>query len=262
MTTIRIDGVIGWDVLADGLAAKLDAADSADVLLIINSPGGSILEGFSIFNTLKAYAGKITARVDWAGSMASVIAMAADEIVMTRDSSLMMIHRPWSVSMGTSEDFRKEANTLETLENQLIDIYLTRAGDKLDRERLFDMLDDETWLNAREAKRYGLADVVESPAENSKAAALVAIGGGVTIDLTRAAAKINESRDLRQVFNAAESIKDLEGALRDACHLSKADATALVGRIRAMAHGDHGSHDVEATSKILARIEANTKAIS
>ena len=108
---IRLDGVVGWDILAADIADKLEGAN--DVHLILNSSGGSILEGLSIYEMLEAHEGRVTVQVDFAASMASVIAMAGDEIIMNEKTSLMMIHRPWSGTVGDADEMRKTADTLD-----------------------------------------------------------------------------------------------------------------------------------------------------
>ncbi len=118
MKTIRIDGEIAdyW-VSAEWLNYQI--GDEKEISLIINSPGGSIPEGFAIFNLLKDFRGNggyIEARIDLAASMASVIAMAANKIIMRSNSSLMMIHKPWTNAQGEAEDFRRIAATLDKFE--------------------------------------------------------------------------------------------------------------------------------------------------
>ena len=228
MAKLRIDGVIGLDVTADMVANALDG----DMDIIINSPGGSILEGFSIYNALKDHQGKISVQVDWAGSMASVIAMAADEITMRDKSSLLMIHRPWSGAIGRSEDLRSVADSLDKLEDMLVGIYMERATIK--ESELRDMLQAETYLNAKEAKAMGFATkVVKSDGSAPK----MAMGGGVALDIMKLAAKV-ENEAIRNEIEQAESLSELEGVLRDSGRLSRADATALVSRVKNLTHGD------------------------
>lgn len=227
MGKLRIDGVIGLDVTADMVANALDG----DMDIIINSPGGSILEGFSIYNALKDHQGKINIQVDWAGSMASVIAMAGDEIVMRDKSSLMMIHRPWSGAIGRAEDLRSVADSLDKLEDMLVSIYMERASVK--EADLREMLQAETYLNAKEAKQYGLATKVGKT--DGKMA--MSMGGGVALDIMKLVAKI-ENDAIKPEIEQAESLSELEGVLRDSGRLSRADATALVSRVKALTHGD------------------------
>ena len=132
MKTIRLDGVVGWDVLAEDIAPQIE--DEIELNLIINSGGGDVLEGFAIYNLLNSFEGRINVQVDFAASMASVIAMAGDEITMMDNSSIMMIHRPWGVAGGNSEDFRKQADTLDKMEEMLLNIYADRSG--MDRENI------------------------------------------------------------------------------------------------------------------------------
>lgn len=227
MGKLRIDGVIGLDVTAAMVANALDG----DMDIIINSPGGSILEGFSIYNALKDHNGKINIQVDWAGSMASVIAMAGDEVVMRDKSSLMMIHRPWSGSIGRSEDLRSVADSLDKLEDMLVGIYMDRASIK--ESELRAMLQAETYLNAKEAKQYGLATKVGKPDGHMA----MSMGGGVALDIMKLVAKL-ESDTIKPEIEQAASLSDLEGVLRDSGRLSRADTTALVSRVKALTHGD------------------------
>lgn len=248
MAKLRLDGIIGWDVTAEAVAAQLDG----DVQVVLNSPGGSILEGFSIYNALKDHDGKVSVHVDWAGSMASVIAMAGDTITMRDKSSLMMIHRPWSGATGRSEDLRSVADSLDKLEGMLTDIYMDRFNMK--RSELSELLDAETYLTAKEAKKYGLIDRVE---KSDGGQALVALGGGVQIDARKLAAKV-EHEPLRAEIEAAADLKGIEGLLSDSGRLSNAEAVALVSRIRAMARGDRGADDQTSEIAALIRATANT----
>lgn len=249
MAKLRLDGIIGLDVTA----ANVSAALSGDMDIVINSPGGDILEGFSIYNAIKSHDGEVNITVDWAGSMASVIAMAGKNVYMRDKSSMMMIHRPWSVAMGRSDDMRSVADSLDKLEDMLSGIYMDRF--KKSEKDLRALLDDETYLNAKEAKELGFIDkIVKSDGANAK----MSMGNGVSIDVMKLVAKL-EKESIRGKINESASLSEIEGVLSDSGRLSNADATALVSRIKAIAHGDR-ERDSE-TSKMLARISALTRSL-
>lgn len=245
---LRIDGVIGWEVTARDVADALDGA--GDVDLVINSGGGDILEGFSIYNAIKDHEGQVNISIDFAASMASVIAMAGDTVNMRSNSSLMMIHKPWSIEMGDAEDMRKTADTLDKMEGQLVGIYMERAGESITEDDLRDLLADETWLTAEEAVEYGLADAIQGGSKDAKINL-----GGVAFNLEKLAAKVAQ-KPIKGDIEKTESLSDIEGVLRDAAHLSRADATALVSRIKAVSRGDRGEETD--TSELVSKFNSIT----
>ena len=126
----------------------------------INSPGGSVWEGLEIYNILRDYPGKVNVKIlGLAASMASVIAMAADEITMP-EAAAIMIHKPMlSMVLGpNSDDLRKNADILDKIEGLLISTYKKRLNKS--REEIAEMLRAETWLTSNEAYALGLADVI------------------------------------------------------------------------------------------------------
>lgn len=142
--------------------------------LYINSYGGSVFEGTAIYNQLKRHSAHKTVYIDgFACSIASVIAMAGDEIVMPRNA-LMMIHNAWMCVCGNAAELRKAADDLDTINTAGRGAYLEKAGDKLDEATLVSMMDGETWLNADQCIQYGLADrYAEHDADMQKAASVL-----------------------------------------------------------------------------------------
>ena len=102
-----------------------------------------------------------------AASIASVIAMSGDAIFMPANA-MMMIHNPWTLAQGNADELRKQADDMDRIRESLIEAYLGKAGEKLDRDRLIALLDAETWLTAQECLELGLCDSIEAP--NSVAA--------------------------------------------------------------------------------------------
>lgn len=128
--------------------------------LHVNSPGGSVFEGIAIGNMLKSHKAKVTAHVDaLAASIASVIVASCDEVIMP-ENSMLMIHNPWSFTVGNASELRKKADDLDKIAESSILAYLSKAGDKLTEERIKQIMDEETWLSAKEAFDLGLADEV------------------------------------------------------------------------------------------------------
>lgn len=126
--------------------------------IYINSYGGSVFEGTAIYNQLKRHTAHKIVYVDgFACSIASVIAMAGDEIVMPKNA-LMMVHNMWMGVYGNAAELRKAADDLDTINTAGRGAYLDKAGDKLDEATLVEMMDAETWLTAEQCIRYGLAD--------------------------------------------------------------------------------------------------------
>lgn len=130
-----------------------------EIKIYINSYGGSVFEGTAIYNQLKRHNAKKTVYIDgFACSIASVIAMVGDEVVMPKNA-LMMIHNAWMCAYGNAAELRKAADDLEIINNAGKQAYLQKAGDKIDSEELLSkMMDDETWLTAEDCIKYGLAD--------------------------------------------------------------------------------------------------------
>ena len=126
--------------------------------IYINSYGGSVFEGTAIYNQLKRHTAHKTVYIDgFACSIASVIAMAGDEIVMPKNA-LMMVHNMWMGVYGNAAELRKAADDLDIINTAGRGAYLDKAGDKLDESTLVEMMDAETWLTAEQCIRYGLAD--------------------------------------------------------------------------------------------------------
>lgn len=124
--------------------------------LHINSPGGSIFEGIAIFNALKYHPAAITVHVDGvAASMASVIAMVGNPVIMPANS-FMMIHKPWAVAGGDADDMRDFAELLDKTEAVLIPAYAAKTG--LAHEVIAGMLKEETWMDGTQCVSLGFAD--------------------------------------------------------------------------------------------------------
>lgn len=159
----------GWfgGVSAKGFAddlKKLGAVSTID--LHINSPGGEVFDGLAIYRQLVDHKARVIAHVDGlAASIASVIAMAGDEIRIS-EAGFMMIHNASGVSIGDAAHMRQFADRLETVTGTIADVYTSRTGG--DRAEILSLMDDETWMTAQEAVDRGFATSVT---ENIKVAA-------------------------------------------------------------------------------------------
>ncbi|MDT8328527.1 MAG: Clp protease ClpP, partial [Roseovarius sp.] len=151
------EGFFGPGLTARGVISALAGAEG-DLLVRLNSGGGDAWEGAAIHAALKAYPGDITVRVEGiAASAASLIAMAGDVIEMA-EGSIMMIHDPRNVSVGTSEDHRRSAAVLDKLADTYAGVYARRAGMKTSDARA--IMVAETWFSPDEAVSAGFAGVV------------------------------------------------------------------------------------------------------
>lgn len=153
------DEAVRSETSANTFRAELDARpDVSQINIYINSYGGSVFEGTAIYNQLKRHPAHKTVYIDgFVCSVASVIAMAGDEIVMPRNA-LMMVHNMWMYAQGNAAELRKAADDLDKINEAGRAAYLEKAGDKLTPEMIAELEDGETWLTAEECIRYGLAD--------------------------------------------------------------------------------------------------------
>lgn len=143
---------------AERVMAQLRAAPSDQVEVRINSPGGSVTEGLALFNMLKPR--KPTVFIDGiAASIASLIAMAGATIIAA-ENALIMIHDPWVVAEGNSNNLRRTADALDKHRDAMLRGY-ARSG--LSDQRLTELLCAETWLSADEALALGFIDEVTEP---------------------------------------------------------------------------------------------------
>lgn len=155
------------DIGPDGVSAKSFKAElnklKGPINVYINSAGGLVTDGISIYNSLQAYTGNITVHIEvLAASMASVIAMAGNEIIMPTNG-LLMIHNPWGVTSGDARDHKKTSELLGTLKESMLDAYQAKTG--IEREVLSEMMDEETWLTGETAKESGFITRVTNPIE-------------------------------------------------------------------------------------------------
>jgi len=163
---VYLYGVVGgydWenDQMLDGagFVSELNALDVDTINFRINSPGGSVVEGHAIHNALVRHQARVITHIDaLAASMASVIAMAGDEVHMADNASLM-IHDPWTVVMGDSDDLRKYADVLDMIGEQIIAGYQRHTD--LGAVEIRAMMADETWMDAESALGHGFVTHID-----------------------------------------------------------------------------------------------------
>jgi len=160
---IVLYGSIGESFWDDSISAKefhqalKELPSTVETLNVrINSPGGDVFDGITIYNRLKQHKAKKVVYIDgMAASIASIIAMAGDEVIIG-EGAQVMIHKPWTMAMGNSLELDSIINRLDDIEEQMLSIYSKRTG--LDRSELRSMLAKETWLLSEEAIDLGFAD--------------------------------------------------------------------------------------------------------
>ncbi len=152
MNTYLLNG----EITADTVDEMADALRTPGALTLeVNSPGGDVMAGMAIHSMLAARRDDVTIEViGLAGSIASVIALAGRELVM-HAGTYLMIHKPWSLSIGDADELRKTGDILDKVQDQLVDIYAKASG--MDPERIRELMADETWLTAEEAVEAGFA---------------------------------------------------------------------------------------------------------
>lgn len=150
------------DQYPEAIRTFLDGVKGKNLKIYINSGGGSVFAGIAIYNMLKRHQGFKTVYVDGlAASIASVIALAGDKVIIP-SNAFLMIHKPWSGIWGNANELRKMADDLDAIEQGIMNIYADHLKDGVDIEMIRQMVQDETWLNGLEAANYFNIEVVES----------------------------------------------------------------------------------------------------
>lgn len=151
------------DTSAYGLVKQLQEMDADHIKVHINSYGGEVKEGLAIYNALKDSKMKVTTICDgFACSAASVVFMAGDERII-KEASLLMIHNAWTLVQGDSNALRKQADDLEKITQASVNAYKSRAT--ISEDEIKELMDNETWITAKEAVEYGFATKTETEDE-------------------------------------------------------------------------------------------------
>ena len=168
--TVYIYDEIGfWGVVAEDFIKDLNAITAKTTHIRFNSPGGSVFDGTAIFNSIKNHKSRTIAHIDGlAASISSVIAMAADEVVMA-ENAFMMIHEPWSIVIGNADIMRDEADLLDKVGGTIAKSYMDKTGK--DAEEIKALMNAETWMTADEALEMGFIDRIDKEEKNEKAKA-------------------------------------------------------------------------------------------
>lgn len=168
MNEILIFGNIGrWEISASTVREQLNSM-TGDVTIKIDSPGGSVFEGISIFNAIKEYdKGTVTIVIEsMAASIASYIALAGD-VIKAHDNSTFMIHNAWTYTFGDGNELRKTADILDGLSSLIAKKYISKTGKT--KEIIKDAMDKESYYFGNEILDFGFCDeIISTENQNTK----------------------------------------------------------------------------------------------
>ncbi len=154
--TIQMRGPIGdfeGGISADDFRDCLKEHAGSDLTIHLDSEGGVVSEGLAMYNAIMQHDGEVTIHIDTiAASIATVIACAADRVVINSNAKFM-VHRCWTMAMGNCKDFRSTADIMEMMDKDIAATYVERTGK--DEADIIAMMDAETWMDADEALAQG-----------------------------------------------------------------------------------------------------------
>lgn len=274
------DGFNEQDFLNEFRAIPADNA----LDISINSFGGAVYTALSIYTLLKAHKGAITFRIDGAAmSAATIITSVPNAKVIMPKGSMMMIHKVSSIVMGNTDDFRKAADDMEKLEQNILDIYAEKTGKSI--EDIKPLVDAETYFTAAEAVEFGLADELDESTvvKNVATGAIVSLNGLEveakmfermpknflnTADEPQAAAKQNPVKEVKtmtleqlkaehpEIVEAirAEAVKD--GIAQERSRIQAIEEIAMVGHEDLIQSAKYGEHTMTAEQLAMAMLKA------
>lgn len=225
---VYIYDVIAWfGIGTDQFVRDLDRITAKTIHLHVNSPGGDVFEGLAIYNGLKNHAARVITHVDGvAASIASVIAMAGDEVRVS-EGAFLMIHNPWWMVIGESTDLRKAADLLDKIGDSIAGIYAGVTGKSV--KEMLELMAEETWFNAADAQEIGFADQVEEPeGEGAKNLFDLSIFDHTPAELDRRAPTPRACREPKKI----QTKREFETFLRDEGGFSHAAAKALAAAFK------------------------------
>jgi ATP-dependent protease ClpP protease subunit len=212
----KVDGseIYLYDIIGPSWAGYIGSEDviaalaenkSKRMTIRINSPGGSVDEGIAIYNALSRHAAGVNVVVDSvAASIASVIALAGETVVMASNAKLM-IHDPWTFEMGNASKLRKTADVLDLYTNGLVDIYKKKTG--LGESEIRDMMNAETWLSATDALAKKFIDGIDGESQLSPQVPK-GMHNNVPSDVGQATISAGtRTRDMAKIVNRLKELK-------------------------------------------------------
>lgn len=169
VATLKIYDYVGKyeEVNTENIQNQLDECNGKPLEIYINSYGGEVFEGFAIYNMLRRYTGYKKVYIDGiAASIASVIAMAGNEVVMNK-ASMLMIHNASGCAFGTFKEMEQVAEALKKINEVIRDVYKEKTN--LDDETLTTLMDNESYLTAQECVDYGFANnIIDDKEDDDK----------------------------------------------------------------------------------------------
>jgi len=220
-STVYIYDELGWfGLTSEQLVKDINAIDSKVLHLRFNSPGGSVFDGTAVFNAIKQHKSKTITHIDGlAASIASVIALASDEVRMA-ENAFLMIHDPWSIVIGNADVMREEADLLEKVGGVIAKTYMDKSGK--DEKEIKELMNAETWMTAEEALEMGFIDAIDKNTDDEKARATM-------FDLS-VFANVPETLSEMKATKKDLNQRDLEKSLRDAGY-SRNQAKEIVAKV-------------------------------
>jgi ATP-dependent protease ClpP protease subunit len=232
----------GGGITAKNFQKELAEIKAGQIDLHINSPGGQVFEGLTIHNLLKNHPANVTTYIDGlAASIASVIALAGDKVVMA-ENALFMIHKASGMVMGTSDDMRDFAEKLDKVNGSIATTYMGKT--KKEEAEINDLMAAETWMTATEALDFGFVDEIAGEADMAACAKFVPV---------MAKAGFQHIPGSIQAKKEKPTVKDAEKGLRDAGFSLKQAKTILAkgfsGDLRDVVDPAPAHRDVEPRKK-------------
>lgn len=165
MKSLYLSGIVGYEITADYIRSQINENSKEKLQVIVNSPGGFVIDAFEIYNIFNSYKGEVEFVINgMAASAMSYIIMAGDKISAFKNS-IFMAHRAQAVGMGDADDIQREADIARAMDNILAESYVGRM--KKSKEEILSNMKNEIWLIGWEALTdAGIIDnVIDSPDE-------------------------------------------------------------------------------------------------
>jgi len=160
--TIDINEDIGFfGVTANSFINEVKAQEADSLHLNMASLGGSLTDALAIYDFLKTFKGTTTGRYTGPSASSMTVIAAALDKVEAGSNTPILVHNPWTMTMGSADELRKEADNLDKFQDAIVNIYKKQTGQR--KSAIKSLMDEDKWIDAKEAKAFGLIDKIVEP---------------------------------------------------------------------------------------------------